>query len=116
MRGRITLEFTSFGYYASRLQYSVGSSPLNVHSQNIARDNRVFVVIFDTSAPEGTGEGVYMEGSASLLHHLSEDIAEYQFISKRIWINDEAKKADGGYRHDIRVEIDLEALKNAFLS
>ncbi|HSX17180.1 MAG TPA: pyridoxamine 5'-phosphate oxidase family protein [Patescibacteria group bacterium] len=33
----------------------------NRHSDNIAREPRIFVVVFDSQAPEGTGEGLYMQ-------------------------------------------------------
>ncbi len=35
-----------------------GSNENSVHSQNIRKEKRVFVVIFDSHAEEGTGEGV----------------------------------------------------------
>jgi general stress protein 26 len=88
-----------------------GSNPENVHSQNIRRDNRVFVVIFDSTAPEGTGEGVYMTGRAEELEEENNSIKKYRFVPKRIWINDELKNEDGSYKHDIRIELDVASLK-----
>jgi general stress protein 26 len=32
----------------------------NQHSKNIAENNQVFSVIYDSTVPEGTGEGVYI--------------------------------------------------------
>lgn len=37
------------------------------HSKLIYQNNRVAVVIFDSKAPEGTGDGVYIVGKASEL-------------------------------------------------
>jgi hypothetical protein len=44
----------------------------NQHSKNIRKDSRVFVVIYDSTAPEGTGEGVYMLAKAYELNDLSQ--------------------------------------------
>ncbi|OGY97831.1 MAG: hypothetical protein A2855_03050 [Candidatus Liptonbacteria bacterium RIFCSPHIGHO2_01_FULL_57_28] len=37
----------------------------NTHSQNIVKNPKVFLVIYDSTAPEGTGEGVYIQAKAS---------------------------------------------------
>ncbi|HKU18277.1 MAG TPA: pyridoxamine 5'-phosphate oxidase family protein [Candidatus Saccharimonadales bacterium] len=39
----------------------------NQHSRNIAREPRVFVVMYDSSAPEGQGEGLYLQMRAQAL-------------------------------------------------
>ena len=36
----------------------------NQHSKNIAENNKVFLVIYDSTVPEGTGEGVYIQAKA----------------------------------------------------
>lgn len=36
----------------------------NIHSKNIKNNPKVFLVIYDSTAPEGTGEGVYIEAMA----------------------------------------------------
>jgi len=41
------------------------SAPEAVHSRNIAARPRVGVVIFDSHAPIGTGQGVYMSATAA---------------------------------------------------
>jgi nitroimidazol reductase NimA-like FMN-containing flavoprotein (pyridoxamine 5'-phosphate oxidase superfamily) len=43
------------------------SSPEARHSRNIAARPQVSVVIFDSQAPIGTGQGVYMSGAAEEL-------------------------------------------------
>lgn len=91
------------------LNFEWGSSPDNVHSQNIARDKRVFVTIYDTHAPEGKGEAVYLSGRASMMRHEG-SVAMYQFVPERVWINDEVKNDDGSFKSDIRVALDLEEL------
>lgn len=97
-----------------QLHFYWGSSPDNVHSKNVRRDNRAFVVVFDSHAPEGTGEGIYMIGKAEELG--SEEgraVHKYRFMPERVWINDEEKNEDGTYKYDIRIEIDLDVLKHA---
>ena len=42
------------------------SSPDAQHSRNIAANPRVFIVVFDTAAPEGEGQGVYIEATAAV--------------------------------------------------
>lgn len=37
------------------------------HSKNIAENNKVFIVIYDSTVPEGTGEGVYLQAKAYML-------------------------------------------------
>lgn len=39
----------------------------NHHSKNIAENNRIFIVIYDSKAKEGTGEGVYILAKAYML-------------------------------------------------
>lgn len=36
----------------------------NQHSKNIRENNNVFIVIYDSTVPEGTGEGVYIKAKA----------------------------------------------------
>jgi hypothetical protein len=43
------------------------SSPEATHSRNLARRPDVFIVVFDSRAPVGTGQAVYMAATASEL-------------------------------------------------
>ncbi|MGH2637034.1 MAG: pyridoxamine 5'-phosphate oxidase family protein, partial [Actinomycetota bacterium] len=43
------------------------SSPEVTHSRNLAARPQVSIVVFDSRAPIGTGQGVYMAGSAEEL-------------------------------------------------
>jgi hypothetical protein len=98
-------------FYDSELNFFWGSFTENIHSQNIRRDNRVFAVVYDSTAAEGTGEGVYMLGTAAELDNEDELIKKYCFTPLKMWVNDEAKNADGSYKHDIRIELKLDQLK-----
>jgi hypothetical protein len=93
------------------LVFRWGSNEESVHSQNLRREKRVFVVIYDSHAPEGTGEGVYMKGEAEELNEHEGALKMYRFIPQQIWINDVEKNEDGSFKKDIRVDLDVEQLR-----
>jgi general stress protein 26 len=100
------------------------SSKKNQHSKNIVDNGKAFIVVYDSTAPEGTGEGVYIKAEACEISDRNDirqiapnDIEEYSGRSHRrlyratpleAWLNDEGE-LDGKYM-DIRVKIDLGAL------
>lgn len=49
------------------------------HSQNIERDPRIFVVVYDSTAPEGAGLGLYMQMRAKTLN------AKRQLVDASKW-------------------------------
>lgn len=108
------------------------ASPKNaVHSKNIRENRNVFIVIYDSTAPEGTGEGVYIKAKAYELNekeeaekalairnqlkyknprnpeHYLEKMPRriYKAVPEKFWING-AGEAKGNYV-DIRIEIKL---------
>jgi hypothetical protein len=101
--------------FDSQLSFLWGSNPKTVHSENIRADSRTSVVIYDSTALEGTGEGVYFIGHSEEVKSVNDSIAEYRFVPERVWINDEAKDEKGEYSHDFRVELDLSALRDSFI-
>src|SRR5690348_5423268 len=46
------------------LNFYWASDKEGVHSQNVRANSKVFVVVYDSTMAEGTGEGVYMKGKA----------------------------------------------------
>ena len=94
------------------LTFTWGSDENSVHSKNIRQEKRVFIVIYDSNAEEGTGEGVYMKGEAEELDEYGGTLKMYRFVPEKIWINDEEKNEDGSFKRDIRAEIDIQDLKN----
>lgn len=104
------------GSFTDDLEFNWGSSPGNIHSQNIRINSHVFVVVYDTGAPEGERVGVYLQGTAEELEWETAAVKKYRFVPTAVWINDEAKHDDGTYKHDIRLDIDLEELKAALKS
>lgn len=98
------------------LTFTWGSDPESVHSANVRREKRVFVVIYDSTAPEGTGEGVYMRGEAEELPDHEGTLHMYRFVPQQAWINDEEKDEKGSFLRDIRVELPLNSLMTALLN
>lgn len=101
----------------------------NQHSKNVRENPHAFIVIYDSTAPEGTGEGVYIEADVTELNDPAEinkirnakkgrvvdDANEflgdavrrcYKAVPKRIWMNDSEEKK-GKFIRDYRVEIKL---------
>ena len=95
------------------LTFTWGSNENSVHSQNVRREKRVFIVIYDSHAEEGAGEGIYMKGIAEELNEYEEVLKMYKFTPENIWINDEENNEDGSFKRDIRIELDLSSLKEA---
>lgn len=105
----------------------------NQHSKNIAENNRVFIVIYDSKAHEGTGEGVYVLAKAYMLTN-KEEVARaislldgrvgkvkdprkrikqflgenprriYKAVPEKFWIN--GKGDLNGEYIDVRIEVD----------
>ena len=116
-----------WGVHDSNYNFYWGSPSNTKHSGFLRENPRSAVVIFDSKAPEGTGEGVYFEGKAyeiidevelrrgiKLLFPQSKPISDfignaprrlYKFIPEKAWIN--AGDEVNGYFEDHRVELDI---------
>jgi general stress protein 26 len=119
--------------YDDKLSIYWVSDKQNQHSLNIRENCRVFIVIYDSTAPEGTGTGVYIEAIAKEVND-SEELKAIQIIDRKnvnafseedflgnatrrvykaspqkVWIND-AEEKDGVFLRDYRVELDLSNL------
>lgn len=105
------------------------------HSKNIAENNKVFIVIYDSTVPEGDGEGVYIQANASQVTDPDEILTVrrikkgshfeqspdtflgepvrymYKAVPERVWMND-AEIKDGVFIRDFRVEVPLDILKS----
>lgn len=62
----------------------------NTHSKNIRENPNVFLVIYDSTVPEGTGEGVYIKATAKELDNEEEirialDLLYQRKTHKRDW-------------------------------
>lgn len=54
------------------------------HSRNIKENQNVFLVIYDSTAPEGTGEGVYVQAKAYALTDEQEILHALEVLDKRV--------------------------------
>jgi nitroimidazol reductase NimA-like FMN-containing flavoprotein (pyridoxamine 5'-phosphate oxidase superfamily) len=108
------------------------------HSTNIRDNKEVFLVIYDSTAPEGTGEGVYLQARAVELEDETETMSALQVMDDRvgknkdrnyqdysgeavlrgykatpykIWMNGDELDENNQYVRDIRIEIPIQALQ-----
>lgn len=107
------------------------------HSKNIQDNPSVFLAIYNSTIPEGTGagSGVYIQAQARELsdpdqiarahqlmasragkiyrpaHHFRGDRPRriYQATPEKVWVNDVVER--DGFRIDVRVEIDLDLFR-----
>jgi len=111
------------------------SDKQNQHSQNVRENENVFIVVYDSTVPEGDGEGVYIEAKAVELTVPEEILSVrkikkgedyegkpndflgdavrrvYKAIPQRVWMND-AEVEGGVFIRDYRVDVPLEAIRN----
>jgi nitroimidazol reductase NimA-like FMN-containing flavoprotein (pyridoxamine 5'-phosphate oxidase superfamily) len=127
-----------YSAYDHQANFYWTSSPQAQHSRNIDGNGKVFLAIYDSTVPEGKGEGVYVEGIAAALEAPAE-IAEakrnmalrvgkqlgpetdrllaarlqriYRATPSRVWMNGFENDEHGRYGRDIRVEIPVACLK-----
>jgi len=126
-----------FCAYDDNLNFYWKSWVDNQHSKNIMATGRVFIVIYDSTAPEGTGEGVYIEARAEALeiepdvkkgsdltyhrsHKTPKEYRQYMGDSirkvfratpEKIWINGDGEK--NGEYVDIRTELSIDDIRVA---
>ena len=108
------------------------SDKTSQHSQNIRANGDIFIVIYDSKAPDGEGEGTYIEAKAYELTDPEEIIASgvrkdpktegpdefmgdaisrvYKAVPQRVWLND-AEMQNGKFIRDFKVEVSLNELK-----
>ncbi len=120
-----------FSAYDKDYNFYWGSSRISQHSKNIASNNKVFIVVYDSTIPAGRGEGVYIKAEASELNDPTEtrkahkylqdrrpepywelkhflnrtSISLYKAVPEKIWMNDNQRLND--IYEDIRNEIKL---------
>lgn len=119
--------------YDSQLNVYWFSDKQNQHSKNVRENENVFIVIYDSTVPEGEGEGVYIEAKAVELTDPEEILSVrkikkgedydgkpneflgdairrvYKAVPQRIWMNT-AEITDGIFIRDYRVELSLDAV------
>jgi hypothetical protein len=129
-----------FGTLDRKLNAYWSSHPGSLHSLNIARDPRVFAVIYDSVHG---GAGLYIQGEAACLergpdlHHAHEVLdrrcreldhpigplghyqgpgiqRHYQLIPTRFWINYSVRDEQGLYLRDWRLEVDRKQIQEVY--
>jgi general stress protein 26 len=109
------------------------------HSKNVTANNKVFIVIYDSTVPEGDGEGVYIQANVEQVidpeeilkvrrikkgSHFEQspdsflgDSIRYMYkaVPQKVWMND-AEVNDGVFIKDFRVEISLEVLRDLLVT
>lgn len=122
-----------YSSYDKELNFYWVSDKDSQHSRNIRANSKIFLVIYDSTMPESTGEGVYVLAHAQELSNLVEINSAlrclqdrgnkhgsdqdsqiftgdgtrrvYKAIPEKIWINDDESDSMGSFVRDIRVEI-----------
>ena len=126
-----------YSAFDSEYNFFWASERRSQHSKNIRANPCVFLVIYNSTIPEGTGagKGVYIQARAMELsdpdqiaraHHLMASRAGklprpakyflgnmprriYRATPEKVWVNDVIER--GGSRIDVRVEIDIPLLQ-----
>jgi general stress protein 26 len=120
--------------YDNQLNLYWFSDKQNQHSQNIRENEDVFIVIYDSTVPEGDGEGVYIEAKVVELDDPAEILRArkikkgedyqgspddflgnavrrvYKAIPQRVWMND-AEVKNGLFIRDYRVDVSLGTIR-----
>lgn len=125
------MELPVYSAYDGNYNFYWASYVENQHSKNIRENENVFIVIYDSTVPEGTGFGVYMKGKAYQLgiKNIGEIIKAlkllygrkskkprkpeeflrllprriFKFVPERVWVNSEGE-IKGNYI-DTRIDI-----------
>jgi general stress protein 26 len=120
-----------FVAYDSNYNFYWGTDHNSQKSKNIYNNDHVFLVLYDSTAPAGKGEGVYIEATAAEIKHAQEierahkllcdrhvapywklqqlqgsaPVRLYKAIPSKIWMN--GGGTNDGHYVDIRVEVKL---------
>ncbi len=84
-------------YHDNNYNFYWASWRENQHSKNIRENPNIFIVIYDSTAPEGTGEGVYIKAKAYEIHDQSEIEKALKYRSTKKKNSREAKEFMGDY-------------------
>lgn len=73
-----------YSAYDENYNFYWASWTQNQHSKNIAENNKIFIVIYDSKAHEGTGEGVYIKAKAYVLNDEKEIERAIRYLDARV--------------------------------
>jgi nitroimidazol reductase NimA-like FMN-containing flavoprotein (pyridoxamine 5'-phosphate oxidase superfamily) len=120
--------------YDEQLNFYWASGKQSQHSRNIAENPRVFIAIYDSTVPWGTGQGVFIAGNAMEVadtaeiakacqlrmqrtpdaKHPPEEFTHdkprsiYKLVPSKVWMIQDAKV--NGYFVDERAELNINTL------
>jgi general stress protein 26 len=120
-----------FGGFDQDYNFYFGTHKNSQKAKNVAANNNVFVAIYNSTLPPGTGKGVYIQGVATLLTDIDEIKRVYNLLKARhdnhfwefealdgtgpinlykiaplqAWMNDDGR--EDGFYVDIRTAVDL---------
>ena|SRR3989344_6577418 len=120
-----------YSTYDKDYNFFCASDQNGQHSKNIRENNQVFLVIYDSTVPEGAGEGVYIKAKAYELadekeiedalsfldgrvgkkpHSPKQFLGDkprrvYKAVPEKFWVNDDGE-INGNYI-DVRIEVKL---------
>ena len=117
------------------LNFYWASDQQNQHSKNIRGLGKVFIVVYDSTAPDGEGFGVYLNCEVQELTTVEDVVAArsqdgddsedgfnftggairrvYKATPQQVWVND-AEEKDGEFLRDFRIELNLSELAAAY--
>jgi hypothetical protein len=124
-----------FAVHDSELNFYWFSDKKSQHSRNVRANGNVFIAMYDSTVPEGKGNGLYIQATAVEVEDVvivraaraikkgpgNDDSGDflgdavrrvYQATPQRIWVNSVEIK-DGRFVRDLRVEVPLDELKSA---
>src|SRR5689334_9999092 len=73
-----------YSAFDERYNFYWASDQNGQHSRNIAVNNKIFLVIYDSTAKEGTGEGVYVLAKAYMLAQEEEIRSALSYLDGRV--------------------------------
>lgn len=120
-----------YGFYDQELNLYWISDKNSQHSQNVRNHPVVSIVIYDSTVPEGEGEGVYMLAEVEELHDEvevvnrkqkpetktirgNEILCVYKAKLTKAWMNDVELK-DGKYVRDTREYLELATIQDQLI-
>lgn len=73
-----------YSAYDKKYNFYWASWKKSQHSKNIRENNQVFLVIYDSTVPEGTGEGVYIKAKVYMLTEEKEISHALSYLDGRV--------------------------------
>lgn len=122
-----------FYAFDKKLNFYWSSHPTSQHSKNIEASGKAFIVIYNSKADEGEGDGVYIKAKAQVLNEKDEvksglDLLGerrgkpfttidkfieggpqriYKAVPLQVWVNDSDQDKEGDFIRDFRINVPI---------